>query len=101
MLRSVVMVGRIPNRARLIPPTDNVSIEGQIATNKAKIAAFKAGYGSIAFFEDQATIEGWIKNMPFLEQGFKVWSENSSGMLQCVHERHCLQGFIHRRLTDA
>jgi uncharacterized protein len=56
--------------------------EEQIAVHKPKIAGYKAGYGSVAFFEDQASIQAFCDNMPAFTEAFKTWSETSSGMHQ-------------------
>lgn len=48
----------------------------------AKIASFAAGYGTILYFEDMATVETLQKNVPLYAENFPIWSQQSAGMLQ-------------------
>ncbi|WVQ93842.1 hypothetical protein IAU59_000920 [Kwoniella sp. CBS 9459] len=43
---------------------------------------YKAGYGTVLFFEDEQVLNGFIGKMPFLAQTFPIWSHNSAGILQ-------------------
>ncbi len=61
---------------RKIVPTDSFS------STDAKIDGFKAGYGTILFFEDEAVIEGLQNQFSLYKDVFPVWSLQSSGMLQ-------------------
>ncbi|WVN87294.1 uncharacterized protein L203_102472 [Cryptococcus depauperatus CBS 7841] len=45
---------------------------------------FKAGYGTVLFFEDQEIVNGSAAKMPALAQSLSVWSHNSAGMLQYI-----------------
>lgn len=47
-----------------------------------KIASFRAGFGTILFFEEQNTVEALQKDFPLYADAFPVWSEQSGGMLQ-------------------
>lgn len=47
-----------------------------------KIASFRAGNGTILFFEDQNTVETLEKDFPLYADKFSGWSEQASGMLQ-------------------
>jgi predicted oxidoreductase (fatty acid repression mutant protein) len=49
-----------------------------------KISSFKAGHGTVLFFEDQAVIEGFQKRFPLFKDNFPIWSGNATGMLQYV-----------------
>lgn len=49
-----------------------------------KLASFKAGYGSVLFFEDQAVVKGLQENFALYADNFPVWSNQSSGILQFV-----------------
>lgn len=49
-----------------------------------KINSFKAGHGTVLFFEDQAIIEGLQKQFQLYKDNFPVWSEQASGMLQYI-----------------
>ncbi|MDH8677376.1 nitroreductase family protein [Fusibacter bizertensis] len=52
------------------------------APTSEKMDSFKAGYGTILYFEDQAIVEGLQQQFPLYKDNFPVWSEQSSGMLQ-------------------
>ncbi|WP_424244544.1 hypothetical protein Dip510_001797 [Elusimicrobium posterum] len=47
-----------------------------------KINSFKAGYGTILFFEDTTVVEGLQAKFPSYKDNFPVWSEQSAGMHQ-------------------
>ncbi|WP_108671687.1 nitroreductase family protein [Peribacillus acanthi] len=49
-----------------------------------KMNAFKSGYGTVLFFEDQSVIEGLQNAFPTYSDNFPIWSQHSSGMLQYV-----------------
>ena len=52
------------------------------ASTEEKINSFKAGYGSVLFFEDASVIESLQKQFELYKDNFPVWSQQSSGMLQ-------------------
>lgn len=52
------------------------------APTAEKIAGFKAGFGTVLFYEDQAVIEGLQKAFSGYADNFPLWSLQSSGMLQ-------------------
>ncbi|KAH9833494.1 Nitroreductase-like protein [Rhodofomes roseus] len=56
--------------------------EQQWATTEKKLASFKAGYGTVLFFEDQVPIRELQKNFALYQESFPVWSEHTSGMIQ-------------------
>lgn len=49
-----------------------------------KLAAFKAGYGSVLFFEDQAIVKNLQERFALYAENFPVWANQSSGILQFV-----------------
>ncbi|OMD42923.1 nitroreductase family protein [Paenibacillus odorifer] len=49
-----------------------------------KLASFKAGYGSVLFFEDQAVVKNLQENFALYAENFPVWANQSSGILQFV-----------------
>lgn len=49
-----------------------------------KIDSFKAGYGSVLFFEDQAVVKQLQENFALYAENFPIWSNQSSGILQFV-----------------
>ncbi|KZP17584.1 Nitroreductase [Athelia psychrophila] len=53
-----------------------------IQQNEAKIGGYAAGYGTVLFFEDQATIDTFAAQIPAVAAHFPVWSQNATGMLQ-------------------
>jgi len=46
--------------------------------------SFASGYGTILFFEDSAVVKQLENNFPLYKEGFKVWSQQTSGMHQLV-----------------
>lgn len=63
---------------RKIVPAD------QFASTEEKINSFKAGYGTVLFFEDISIVEGLQQNFPLYKDNFPVWSQQSNGMHQYV-----------------
>jgi predicted oxidoreductase (fatty acid repression mutant protein) len=51
---------------------------------EAKIDSFKAGYGSVLYFEDQNVVKGLQEQFPAYAANFPLWSNHSAGMLQLV-----------------
>lgn len=49
-----------------------------------KIASFRAGRGTVLYFEDQSVVKGLQDSFPLYRDNFPVWSLESSGMLQLV-----------------
>lgn len=47
-----------------------------------KIASFKAGYGTILYFEDTAIVDNLMKAFPLYADNFPMWSQQANGMLQ-------------------
>ncbi|XAO26521.1 hypothetical protein I312_105358 [Cryptococcus bacillisporus CA1280] len=45
---------------------------------------YRAGYGTVIFFEDQDIVNGFSAKMPAFSQAFPIWSENSAGILQYI-----------------
>jgi predicted oxidoreductase (fatty acid repression mutant protein) len=50
----------------------------------AKLDGFKAGYGTVLFFEDQLTVSNLEKNFATYADKFQQWSEHTSAMHQFV-----------------
>ncbi len=59
-------------------------IVGDTAFDKTarKIATFRAGSGTILFFEEQKTIDKLQEDFPLYKSSFPVWAEQANGMLQ-------------------
>lgn len=51
-------------------------------STEMKIDQYRAGFGTILFYEDQQTIRQLQKKVPFNSDEFPVWSEQTSGMAQ-------------------
>lgn len=49
-----------------------------------KINAFKSGYGTVLYFEDQEVVNSLQKQFALYKDNFPIWSQQSSGMLQMV-----------------
>ncbi|MEK4474126.1 nitroreductase family protein [Paenibacillus sp. FSL R7-0048] len=49
-----------------------------------KLASFKAGYGSVLFFEDQRVVKSLQENFALYAENFPIWANQSSGILQFV-----------------
>lgn len=58
--------------------------EEAFSQTEEKINSFKAGYGTILFFEDQSIIKGLQEKFSLYKDNFPVWSLESSGMLQYI-----------------
>lgn len=56
--------------------------EGNFQETSDRIDGFKAGYGTVLYFEDQAVIEGLQKAYALYKDNFPIWSLQSTGMLQ-------------------
>lgn len=52
------------------------------APTEAKMASFKAGAGTVLFYEDQATVKGLQENFPLYAEAFPGFSQHSAGMAQ-------------------
>lgn len=54
----------------------------KFAPTEAKINSFKAGYGTILYFEDLSVVRGLQEQFPGYKDNFPVWSVQSNGMLE-------------------
>ncbi|ULO05343.1 nitroreductase family protein [Paenibacillus sp. 19GGS1-52] len=84
--RAVVLLGEQHDKLwditaealRKIVPTE------QFEGTAQKLASFKAGYGSVLFFEDQVGVKQLQENFALYADNFPIWSNQSSGILQFV-----------------
>ncbi|MDV4149277.1 nitroreductase family protein [Clostridium sp. AL.422] len=60
---------------KIVPANDFASTEG-------KINSFKAGYGTVLFFEEFAIVESLQKQFELYKDNFPVWASQTSGMMQ-------------------
>lgn len=52
------------------------------ADSEARVDGFKAGYGTVLFFEDQDVVKGLQDSFPAYKDNFPLWSLHSAGMMQ-------------------
>lgn len=58
---------------RKIVPTE------QFEGTAQKLSSFKAGYGSVLFFEDQAVVKHLQENFALYAENFPIWSTSPPG----------------------
>lgn len=56
----------------------------QFSPTQEKMNGFRNGYGTVLFFEDQSTIESFMKQFPSYQEHFPTWSQQTNGMHQLV-----------------
>ena len=61
-----------------------VNDDEKFASTQQKLEGFKAGAGTILFFEDQSVVKGLQENFALYADKFPDWSEHTSGMHQYV-----------------
>lgn len=54
--------------------------EDQFEATETRINSFKAGFGTVLFFEDSATIENLQEEFALYAENFPKWSEQSTGI---------------------
>lgn len=54
------------------------------ASTEEKINSFKAGHGTVLYFDDNSIVEYLQKEFALYKDNFPVWAQQSSGMLQFV-----------------
>lgn len=82
--RAVILFGEnhdklwniVEDTLRKIVPAEN------FASTEGKIASFRAGYGTVLFFEDTDVIEGYQKDFALYAENFPIWSEQATGIAQ-------------------
>ncbi len=60
---------------KIVPATAFVNTE-------TKVNSFKAGYGTVLFFDDTQLTAKLQKDYPLYKDSFPIWAEQASGMLQ-------------------
>lgn len=58
--------------------------EDQFGPTQQKMDGFRAGYGTILFFEDLSIVEGLQQQFPSYQDKFPVWSQHTNAMHQLV-----------------
>ncbi len=61
-----------------------VGDEEKFKSTKDKIAGFKAGAGTIMFFEDQSVVKSMQENAPLYADKFPIWAHQTNAMHQYV-----------------
>lgn len=61
---------------------DMVNDDEKFQSTRDKMAMFKAGAGTILFFEDQLVVKGLQEQFPAYANGFPTWAEHASAMHQ-------------------
>ncbi|SNS40275.1 hypothetical protein SAMN05446037_100997 [Anaerovirgula multivorans] len=84
--RVVVLLGEHHNKLWDITKETLRKVVGDnnFASTEEKMHAFRSGYGTILFFEDNSVVEELQNKFPLYKDTFPVWSQHSSGMLQYV-----------------
>lgn len=54
----------------------------KFAPTEAKIDSFAAGYGTILFFDETATVKKMQEDYALYADNFPIWAQQSNGMLQ-------------------
>lgn len=58
--------------------------EDKFASTEEKINSFKAGHGTVLFFDDIAIVESLQKQFQSYAHNFPIWAQQSNGMLQYI-----------------
>ncbi|GGZ99787.1 nitroreductase [Ignatzschineria ureiclastica] len=64
----------VENALSKVVPAEN------FAPTKAKIDSFRAGFGSILYYEDEAVVKGLQEQFPAYAHNFPRWSEHAHGI---------------------
>ena len=84
--RLVVLTGEAHNKLWEIT-TDSlrkVIGDGDFSGTQQKMESFKAGYGTVLFFEDEAIVKSLQEQFALYADNFPIWSQQASGMHQLV-----------------
>ncbi|MEG8010675.1 nitroreductase family protein [Bacillus paranthracis] len=58
--------------------------DGDFSGTQQKMDSFKAGYGTVLFFEDEAIVKSLQEKFAAYTENFPIWSHQASGMHQLV-----------------
>ncbi|OUB12148.1 nitroreductase [Bacillus thuringiensis serovar yunnanensis] len=58
--------------------------DGDFSGAQQKMDSFKAGYGTVLFFEDEAIVKSLQEKFAAYAENFPIWSHQASGMHQLV-----------------
>ena len=62
----------------------NVMGDRDFSDTQAKMDSFKAGYGTVLFFEDESIVKALQEQFAAYADNFPIWSNQASGMHQLV-----------------
>ena len=84
--RLVVLLGEAHNKLWDITTETlrKVVGDGDFSATQQKMDSFKAGYGTVLFFEDEAVIKSHQEQFALYADNFPIWSNQASGMHQLV-----------------
>lgn len=82
--RAVLLLGKehdklwdiVMETLRKIVPAAN------FARTEEKVNAFKAGYGTVLFFDDTAATNALVEQFPLYKDNFILWAQHANAMLQ-------------------
>ena len=58
--------------------------EENFPKTKEKVEGFKAGHGTVLFFEDMEPVKKLQEDFPLYSDNFPIWSKHAIGMLQYI-----------------
>jgi uncharacterized protein len=58
--------------------------EANFAPTAEKMASFKAGHGTVLFFEEQSIVENLQEQFPLYQENFPIWSQHTNAMHQLM-----------------
>lgn len=84
--RLVVLSGEAHNKFWDITTNTLKKIMGErdFTATQQKMDSFKAGYGTVLFFEDEAVVKALQEQFASYADNFPIWSNQASGMHQLV-----------------
>lgn len=84
--RVVVLMGDNHNRLwEIVKETLRKIVPAEaFASTEEKLASFRAGVGTVLFFEEQNIVKGLQEQFPLYSDNFPIWSLQSNGMLEYV-----------------
>lgn len=84
--RLVVLFGEAHNKLLDITTETlrKVVGDGDFSGTQQKMDSFKAGYGTVLFFEDEAIVKSLQEKFAAYAENFPIWSHQASGMHQLV-----------------
>ncbi|NUJ07606.1 nitroreductase family protein [Bacillus paranthracis] len=82
--RLVVLFGEAHNKLWDITTETLRKVVGDFSGTQQKMDSFKAGYGTVLFFEDEAIVKSLQEKFAAYAENFPIWSHQASGMHQLV-----------------